>query len=114
MPDVNIQQLKPLPESNMVCICDDNKSDKENPNELLTEADCSNDRSIICDVVQTQPVQKNTCHTKRMRRSLQTRLSFIPDNFVHHHIRQKAGFSLFDFALSINNSLYHYNLMPLQ
>lgn len=90
MPDDKIQQLKPLPNSNMVCICDDKKSDAEDPQHMLTEADCSKDRSIICDVVQTKPYQKNICHAKRMRRSLQSRLSFIPDNFVHHHIRQKA------------------------
>lgn len=92
MPDDKIHQLKPLPLTNIVCTCDTEKRDKENPNGMLSEADCSTDKSIICDVVKTKPYQKNTCYAKRMRRSLQTRLSFIPDNFVHHRIRQKAFF----------------------
>lgn len=92
MPDDNIHQLKPMPLTNIVCTCDTEKSDKEKPNAMLSEADCSAEKSIICDVVKTKPYQKNTCYAKRMRRSLQTRLSFIPDNFVHHHIRQKARF----------------------
>lgn len=92
MPDDHIHQLKPMPLTNIVCTCDTEKRDKEKPKGMLSEADCSTDKSIICDVVKTKPLQKNTCYAKRMRRSLQTRLSFIPDNFVHHSIRQKARF----------------------
>lgn len=84
MPDETVTQLDPMRTTYTVCHCD-------NEGEIENEAICSSDKTIACDVLQTKPYQKNTCYAKRKRRSLQTRLAYIPDNFVQHIERQKAS-----------------------
>lgn len=84
MPDETVTQLDPMRTTYSVCHCD-------NEGEIENEAICSSDKTIPCDIIQTKPYQKNTCYAKRRRRSLQTRLTYIPDNFVQHIERQKAS-----------------------
>lgn len=83
MPYENVTQLGPLRSSYLVCTCDESET-------FLNEANCTKAKSIACDVFHTKPYQKNTCHAKRNRRSLQENLSFIPSNFVQHNNRRKA------------------------
>lgn len=89
MPDENVTQLSPMRSSYVVCTCDNDKTDN-----ILNEAVCSKEKSITCDVIRSKPYQRNTCYAKRKRRALQSRLSFIPNNFVQHHNRLKASNSI--------------------
>lgn len=86
MPDENVTQLSPMRSSYVVCTCDNDKTDN-----ILNEAVCSKEKSITCDVIRSKPYQRNTCYAKRKRRALQSKLSFIPNNFVQHHNRLKAS-----------------------
>lgn len=84
MPDEDVTQLNGLRSSYVLCTCEKTKqTDKK-------EAVCTKEKIIACDVFKTKPLQRNTCHAKRKRRSSQTHISYIPNNFVEHHIRQKA------------------------
>ena len=85
MNDYNVSQLTSMHTQFRVCTC---RNGGYNP---VNEALCSQQRNIICDVIPTTSYQKNTCHAKRSRRSLQARISYIPNNFVQHQNRKKAS-----------------------
>ena len=86
MNDTDVMQLDSFQTQYLICTCDEEKAG----NGIINEALCKKETNIICDVIPTKSYQKNTCHAKRMRRSLQTRVSYIPNNFVQHQNRKKV------------------------
>ena len=84
MDDDMVVQLPPMNISYTLCTCENDDPSIEN------EAVCSSEKQISCDIVPSKPYQKNTCYAKRRRRSLQERLSYIPNNLVKHHNRIKV------------------------
>jgi hypothetical protein len=78
-----VTQLPSLHTSYRVCTCANNHS-------IINEATCSDERRITCDIFKSKPLQKHTCYAKRGKRSLQTHLSYIPNNFMPHRHRHKV------------------------
>lgn len=88
MPDENVTQLASLHTSYVVCTCESNDTIS-----ITNEATCSNEKRITCDIFKSKPLQKNTCYARRMKRSLQEKLSYIPNNFIPHHHREKVQYA---------------------
>lgn len=86
MNDSSVVEMRPMHSSYLLCSCNYTL----NGGDPINEAVCSKEKNIICDVFPTKSYQKNTCHAKRRRRSLQERLTYIPNNFVEHEDRKKA------------------------
>ncbi|XP_078322917.1 uncharacterized protein LOC144622187 [Crassostrea virginica] len=63
MNDINVKQLTSMHTQYRVCTCGNGG------NMPVNEALCSQQKNIICDVIQTVSYQKNTCYAKRNRRS---------------------------------------------
>lgn len=85
MDDVEITQLGSLHTQYLLCTCAKMGSQPTN------EAICSKEKNVVCDIIPTKALQKNTCHAQRRRRSLQSRISYIPNNFVQHQNRKMAS-----------------------
>nr|XP_022320846.1 uncharacterized protein LOC111123050 [Crassostrea virginica] len=87
MNDSSVVEMRPMHSSYLLCSCNYTL----NGGDPINEAVCSKEKNIICDVFPTKSYQKNTCHAKRRRRSLQERLTYIPNNFVEHEDRKKRS-----------------------
>ena len=88
MNDTSVTMLRSMYTKYLLCTCE------KTENEPINEAVCSKKHNIICDDIPTKTYQKNTCHSNRRRRSLQGRISYIPNNFVQHQNRIKASLEI--------------------